>query len=58
VNKPVVNEKLKLRTILNKLVMDWTHRSNEEGQGVRHIDKAHDQIIELFREDKCSKQKN
>lgn len=24
------------KEILNRLAMDWAHRSNEEGQGVRH----------------------
>ena len=45
-----MSAKEEVKKILNKLVMDWTHRSNEAGQGVRHIDHAHDQIIELFRE--------
>ena len=39
-----------VREIINKLVMNWTHHSEEAGQGVRHIDQALQSIYSLLGE--------
>jgi hypothetical protein len=48
--KPVVNERLKLRIILNNLVQDCQNMDMNIETINLTIKLAHDQIIELFRE--------